>query len=104
MTLYAVRSSGSWRPGTDGHRRGAGSTHPASPEGESMTIRTPAKTATGGDGVPLIPGPTRSKGRASLRVPHLTPAERAASGRAARQLVPRSSHAELPLPADRPDP
>jgi uncharacterized protein (DUF2252 family) len=35
---------------------------------------------------------------------HLTPAERAALGRQARTAVPRSAHARLELPADRPDP
>jgi uncharacterized protein (DUF2252 family) len=35
---------------------------------------------------------------------HLTPADRAARGKAARSEVPRESHALLDLPADRPDP
>jgi uncharacterized protein (DUF2252 family) len=35
---------------------------------------------------------------------HLTPEERAALGRRARTAVPRSAHARLDLPADRPDP
>ncbi len=37
-------------------------------------------------------------------VRHLTPAERAALGRRARATVPRSAHAGLDLPSDRPDP
>jgi hypothetical protein len=37
-------------------------------------------------------------------VPHLTPAERRARGKAARAEVPRESHADLCLPAQRPDP
>jgi uncharacterized protein (DUF2252 family) len=37
-------------------------------------------------------------------VPHLTPAERAARGRAARQEIPRSAHAEWAPAAVRPDP
>ncbi|MCU0308069.1 MAG: DUF2252 domain-containing protein [Thermoleophilia bacterium] len=38
------------------------------------------------------------------RVEHPSREDRAARGRAARGAVPRSAHAELPLPADRPDP
>jgi uncharacterized protein (DUF2252 family) len=37
-------------------------------------------------------------------VPHLTPAERVAQGKAARAEVPRASHGEWHPPADRPDP
>src|SRR4051794_5710108 len=37
-------------------------------------------------------------------VPHLTVAERAAKGRAARAVVPRSSHGGWSAPVDRPDP
>jgi uncharacterized protein (DUF2252 family) len=51
--------------------------------------------------VPVV-RPTR--GRAALKVPHLAPADREALGKAARRRVPRSSHAELSLPPDRPDP
>ena len=40
----------------------------------------------------------------SAPVPHLTPAERAARGKAARVDAPLASHAVLDLPADRPDP
>jgi uncharacterized protein (DUF2252 family) len=38
------------------------------------------------------------------KAPHLTPAERAARGKAARAEVPRSRHAEFELPEGRPDP
>ncbi|MFN8186204.1 MAG: DUF2252 domain-containing protein [Gaiellales bacterium] len=41
---------------------------------------------------------------ASGRVPHLTPEERVARGRAARQEAPRGSHAGWEPPAHRPDP
>jgi len=53
-------------------------------------------------------GPTHAAGpprpRAGLKVPHLTPEERAALGKAARQAVPRSSHAVFQVAPDRPDP
>jgi uncharacterized protein (DUF2252 family) len=42
--------------------------------------------------------------RASLKVPHLTTAERVARGRAARSEVPRSSHGAFEPPPHRPDP
>src|SRR5580692_13078154 len=38
------------------------------------------------------------------RVPHLTPQERAARGKAARAEAPRSRHAEFQAWAERPDP
>ena len=41
---------------------------------------------------------------APREVPHLTPSERAARGRAERAEVPRSAHADLELPAHRRDP
>src|SRR6516165_12498210 len=48
---------------------------------------------------------TVAKRRAAARpVPHLTPAERAARGKAARAEVPRSSHAIFEPHASRPDP
>ncbi len=47
---------------------------------------------------------TRDKGSAQPEVPHLTVAERAARGKAARSEVPRSSHAVFDPPAHRPDP
>ena len=48
---------------------------------------------------------TVAKRRAAARpVPHLTPAERAARGKAARAEVPRSSHAIFEPHANRPDP
>jgi len=48
---------------------------------------------------------TVAKRRAAARpVPHLTPAERAARGKAARAEVPRSSHAVFEPHASRPDP
>jgi hypothetical protein len=50
--------------------------------------------------------PARAVGRYQLdtEVGRLTPAERAARGRAARALVPRDSHAVFDPSADRPDP
>src|SRR5690242_1057710 len=45
-----------------------------------------------------------TSGRAALKVPHLSPAEREAMGKEARRRVPRSSHAEVPFPGDRADP
>jgi uncharacterized protein (DUF2252 family) len=47
---------------------------------------------------------TAAKRRAAKPVPHLTPAERAARGKAARAEVPRSSHAIFEPHASRPDP
>src|SRR5262249_30441988 len=47
---------------------------------------------------------TVAKRRAARPVPHLTPAERAARGKAARAEVPRSSHAVFDPHASRPDP
>jgi hypothetical protein len=48
---------------------------------------------------------TGRKGRSAPRVvPHLTAAERAARGRAARAEVPRSSHADFTPRPGRPDP
>ena len=48
----------------------------------------------------------RPSARAQLetKLGHLTPAERAARGAQARAEVPRESHAEFKVPADRPDP
>ncbi len=50
--------------------------------------------------------PVRSAGRYQLdvEVGRLTPAERAARGKAARAEVPRERHAEFDPPSDRPDP
>jgi len=50
--------------------------------------------------------PARAVGRYQLdtEVGRLTPAERAARGKAARAEVPRNSHAVFDPPADRPDP
>ena len=50
--------------------------------------------------------PARAVGRYQLdtEVGQLTPAERAARGKAARAQVPRDSHAVFDPPADRPDP
>jgi len=50
--------------------------------------------------------PARAVGRYQLdtEVGRLTPAERAARGKAARAQVPRDSHAVFDPPADRPDP
>jgi uncharacterized protein (DUF2252 family) len=42
--------------------------------------------------------------KASAAVPHRTPEERAARGKAARKEVPRASHGAWEAPADRPDP
>jgi len=47
---------------------------------------------------------TAADGKASSAVPHLTIAERAARGKAARAEVPRSSHAVHEPPATRPNP
>ena len=47
---------------------------------------------------------TATGGPASPAVPHLTVAERAARGKAARREVPRSSHAAYEPAAGRPDP
>jgi uncharacterized protein (DUF2252 family) len=44
------------------------------------------------------------RGNGARPVLHLTPAERAARGRLARTAVPRSEHARLDLPPNRPDP
>ncbi len=64
-------------------------------------------TAVGGrDGEPAAT-PRSERGRrypAPARVPHLTPTERAARGKAARAEVPRSSHAGFAPPGGRPDP
>ncbi len=49
------------------------------------------------------PGSSR-RYRASLKVPHLTPQERVARGKAARAEVPRSSHAVFEPGVTRPDP
>ena len=50
--------------------------------------------------------PARAVGRYQLdtEVARLTPAERAARGKAARAEVPRDSHAVFDPPPDRPDP
>jgi uncharacterized protein (DUF2252 family) len=48
--------------------------------------------------------PTHRKSSRSDRMPELTPAERAARGKAARAEVPRSSHAMFDVPRSRPDP
>src|SRR3954470_20165551 len=48
------------------------------------------------------PPPRRYRG--APKVPHLTPAERAARGKAARAEVPRTSHAVVDPPSTRPDP
>jgi uncharacterized protein (DUF2252 family) len=48
--------------------------------------------------------PARSPGVAQLTIERRDPVGRAARGRAARAAVPRESHAELSLPASRPDP
>src|SRR4051812_50219137 len=45
-----------------------------------------------------------SRGSRSRAVPHPTPAERAATGKAARTVAPRSGHAEWQPAADRRDP
>jgi len=47
---------------------------------------------------------SRAKSQESLVVPHLTVAERAARGKAARAEVPRSSHGIFDPPSHRPDP
>jgi uncharacterized protein (DUF2252 family) len=46
----------------------------------------------------------RGRSAAATVVPHLTPAERAARGKAARAEVPRASHGGFTPSADRPDP
>ena len=53
-----------------------------------------------------VEAPPRRAGRYELdtRVGRLSPAERAARGKAARAEVPRQSHAAFDLPSDRPDP
>ncbi len=53
-----------------------------------------------------VEAPRRPSARAQLetKLGHLTPAERAARGAQARAEVPRESHAEFKVPADRPDP
>jgi len=53
---------------------------------------------------PAPPIPGTSEVRASVAVPHLSVAERAARGRAARAEVPRSRHAVFEPSADRADP
>jgi uncharacterized protein (DUF2252 family) len=50
------------------------------------------------------PRQSRSAGIARLSVENLDPASRAARGRAARDAVPRESHAAVEFPATRPDP
>ena len=64
-----------------------------------------------GRGGPVAPGggngprgPDRAAGRAPGERPHPTPAERRSLGKAARALVPRSSHAEFVRLPDRTDP
>ena len=53
-----------------------------------------------------LPGqrPSLTDSKPQGAVPHLTPRERAGRGLAARTTVPPGDHAELVLPADRPDP
>jgi uncharacterized protein (DUF2252 family) len=53
-----------------------------------------------------VEAPARAAGRYQLdtEVGRLSPAERAARGKAARAEVPRDSHAEFDPPSDRPDP
>jgi uncharacterized protein (DUF2252 family) len=53
---------------------------------------------------PTLNGPARTVRRRAARVEHLTKAERAARGKAARAEVPRSSHAGWEPPAGRRDP
>ncbi len=48
--------------------------------------------------------PPRARRNPSAQTAQPTPAERAASGKAARATVPRDSHGEFDPPADRPDP
>jgi uncharacterized protein (DUF2252 family) len=56
------------------------------------------------EGKPRKATRSRGGGPAPQVVPHLTPRERAARGRAARAEVPRSSHADLTPRPGRPDP
>ncbi|MGO9080017.1 MAG: DUF2252 domain-containing protein [Streptosporangiaceae bacterium] len=48
--------------------------------------------------------PRLPRSRAARKPTQLTPAERAAAGKSLRAMVPRACHAQLDLPADRPDP
>ena len=50
------------------------------------------------------PNQTEEQARSTTQVVHLTPAERAARGKAARSEVPRSGHAGWDAPSGRPDP
>ena len=58
------------------------------------------------DRTTALPGqrPSLTDSKPQGAVPHLTPRERAGRGLAARTTVPPGDHAELVLPADRPDP
>jgi uncharacterized protein (DUF2252 family) len=64
--------------------------------------RSPGQAGERGTGASIRP---RRRARAGgPKVPHLTPAERAARGKAAREEAPRSRHAEWEPWAERPDP
>ena len=54
----------------------------------------------------MVEAPPRPQARAHLdtNTEHATPAERAALGAQDRAEVPRESHADFKVPADRPDP
>ena len=73
-----------------------------------MAVKTAKDRAASVDGSP--DGGSRDGGagtvpaRAARKVAHLTPDERMARGKAARNEVPRSSHGRWAPPQDRPDP
>ena len=80
-----------------------------------MTPRTPAVAETNAEPASSRAGARRAKRPATRRsgtasakakppAPELSPAERAQLGKAARREVPRSSHGDWVLAADRPDP
>jgi uncharacterized protein (DUF2252 family) len=82
-------------------------TEPAEPEAPSQAATSP--TPTRARRAPKRPPAKRSTPRRARPskpkvVPHLTPAERVAQGKAARAEVGRASHGEWQPPSNRPDP
>ncbi len=69
-----------------------------------MAITEPASTSARKGEATTAADAARDAGERPKAVVHLTPAERAARGKAARAEVPRSSHAAWDAPSGRPDP